>query len=69
MQGSGFALEGSNSETGTGGAYAPLSEILPAARVARFVRMTDEPHGARFGHDDKHALSFRSDDKGSAQLR
>jgi hypothetical protein len=28
-------------ETGTGGACAPLSEILPAARVARFVRMTE----------------------------
>jgi hypothetical protein len=27
-------------KTGTGGAYAPLSEILPAARVARYVRMT-----------------------------
>jgi hypothetical protein len=27
-------------ETGTGGACAPQSEILPAARVARFVRMT-----------------------------
>jgi hypothetical protein len=29
-------------KTGTGGACAPLSEILPAARVARFVRMTKE---------------------------
>jgi hypothetical protein len=29
-------------ETGTGFAYAKLSEILPAARVARFVRMTQE---------------------------
>src|SRR5271156_5293145 len=28
--------------TGTGGACAPLSEILPAARVARFVRMTQK---------------------------
>jgi len=28
--------------TGTGGAYAPLSEILLAARVARFVRMTEQ---------------------------
>src|SRR5271163_4351792 len=28
--------------TGTGGACAPLSEILPSARVARFVRMTEE---------------------------
>jgi hypothetical protein len=27
-------------ETGTGGACTPLSEILPSARVARFVRMT-----------------------------
>ena len=27
-------------KTGTGGACAPLSEILPSARVARFVRMT-----------------------------
>jgi hypothetical protein len=30
------------SETGTGFAGAKLSEILPAARVARFVRMTNE---------------------------
>jgi hypothetical protein len=29
------------SETGTGFARAKLSEILPAARVARFVRMTE----------------------------
>src|SRR5260370_37361865 len=29
------------SKTGTGFAYAKLSEILPAARVARFVRMTN----------------------------
>jgi hypothetical protein len=29
-------------KTGTGGAYAPLSEILPSARVARFVRMTEK---------------------------
>src|SRR5271170_4483549 len=29
-----------DSETGTGFAGAKLSEILPAARVARFVRMT-----------------------------
>ncbi|MFZ2063168.1 MAG: hypothetical protein WAU82_19330, partial [Candidatus Binatus sp.] len=29
--------------TGTGGACAPLSEILPAARVARYVRMTTMP--------------------------
>src|SRR5271168_3706690 len=28
------------SESGTGGACAPLSGILPSARVARFVRMT-----------------------------
>jgi hypothetical protein len=28
------------SETGTGFAFAKLSEILPAARVVRFVRMT-----------------------------
>jgi len=28
------------SETGTGFAGAKLSEILPSARVARFVRMT-----------------------------
>jgi hypothetical protein len=27
-------------KTGTGGARAPLSEILPSARGARFVRMT-----------------------------
>ena len=31
------------SETGTGFACAKLSEILPAARVARFVRMTTNP--------------------------
>jgi hypothetical protein len=30
------------SKTGTGFACAKLSEILPAARVARFVRMTKE---------------------------
>jgi hypothetical protein len=34
------------SETGTGFAYAKLSEILPAARVARFVRMTQKRKGA-----------------------
>src|SRR5271163_4084820 len=34
-------------KTGTGGACAPLSEILPSARVARFVRMTQEPPCAR----------------------
>jgi len=27
-------------KTGSGGACAPLSETLPAARVGRFVRMT-----------------------------
>jgi len=32
--------------TGTGGAYAPLSEILPSARAARFVRMTQKGDGA-----------------------
>src|SRR5580658_9259476 len=37
----GSSVESSNAETGTGGAYAPLSEILPAARVARSVRMTE----------------------------
>ena len=31
-------------QTGTGFANAKLSEILPAARVARFVRMTSEFH-------------------------
>jgi len=30
-----------DSKTGTGGPCAPLSEILPAARVARSVRMTE----------------------------
>src|SRR5580704_11692612 len=30
-------------KTGTGGACAPLSEILPAARAARSVRMTEVP--------------------------
>jgi hypothetical protein len=51
-------------ETGTGGAYAPLSEILPSARGARFVRMTNKCAplfevlplrsrcGARFGQDE-----------------
>jgi hypothetical protein len=29
-------------KTGTGGACAPLSEILPSARDARFVRMTQK---------------------------
>jgi len=38
-----LCLESSDLETGTGGANAPLSEILPAARVARFVRMTETP--------------------------
>jgi hypothetical protein len=33
--------------TGTGGACAPLSEILPAARVAHFVRMTQKTEGNR----------------------
>jgi hypothetical protein len=50
--GSGFALLLSTedhkercaiSKTGTGFAGAKLSEILPAARVARFVRMTERP--------------------------
>jgi len=34
------------SETGTGFARAKLSEILPAARDARFVRMTQEARAA-----------------------
>jgi hypothetical protein len=34
------------SETGTGFAFAKLSEILPAARVARFVRMTQKSDAA-----------------------
>jgi hypothetical protein len=34
-------------KTGTGFAGAKLSEVLPAARVARFVRMTDESRVAR----------------------
>src|SRR5271170_3709992 len=33
------------SETGTGFADAKLSEILPSARVARFVRMTQKAGG------------------------
>ena len=33
------------SETGTGFAYAKLSEILPAARVARFVSDCVESQG------------------------
>ena len=39
-------------ETGTGGAYAPLSgsqKPSPTARDARFVRMTDELH-IRWNH-------------------
>ena len=37
-----------NSETGTGFACgAKLSEILPAARVARFVRMTESDQSSR----------------------
>jgi hypothetical protein len=34
-------------KTGTGSAYAPLSEILPSARVARFVK-----DDRRKGHPD-----------------
>src|SRR5277367_6165865 len=34
------------SETGTGFADAKLSEILPSARVARFVRMTSSASGS-----------------------
>jgi hypothetical protein len=37
------------SETGTGFAGAKLSEILPAARVARFVRMTNWFHTSSAG--------------------
>jgi hypothetical protein len=40
------------SETGTGFAAAKLSEILPSARDARFVRMTRALAFARFGQDD-----------------
>ena len=40
------------SEVGTGFACAKLSEILPAARVARFVRMTREARVARFDRDE-----------------
>ena len=38
-------------KTGTGRARAPLSEILPAARVARFVRMTQKNDGASCASD------------------
>jgi hypothetical protein len=38
-------------ETETGFACAKLSEILPSARVARFVRMTEELRVDRFGRD------------------
>jgi hypothetical protein len=34
--------------TGTGGACAPLSEILPSARDARFVRMTKKKRALAF---------------------
>jgi hypothetical protein len=52
-------------KTGTGFADAKLSEILPAARVARFVRMTDKARVARFGRDDRLGSrgSFRKDDR------
>jgi hypothetical protein len=40
-------------ETGTGFAGAKLSEILPAARVARFVRVTDERSCCSLRLDDK----------------
>ena len=39
-------------KTGTGGAYAPLSEILPATRVARSVRMTEGARVALLRHED-----------------
>jgi hypothetical protein len=45
------------SETGTGFAGAKLSEILPAARVARYVRMTNEARVARLDRDDNHELA------------
>ena len=35
-------------ETGTGFAGAKLSEILPAARVARFVRMTEKAYAISY---------------------
>jgi hypothetical protein len=57
-------------ETGTGFAGAKLSEVLPSARVARFVRMTEGAEGvrgpsakrafARMGQDDTGARSARS---------
>jgi hypothetical protein len=40
-------------KTGTGFAYAKLSEILPAARAARYVRMTE--CDARCGQDARGA--------------
>ena len=47
-------------ETGTGFAYAKLSEILPAARVARFVRMTHTfARVARYRQDDKEGRLSR----------
>jgi hypothetical protein len=38
-------------KTGTGFAPAKLSEILPAGRVALFVRMTENNHGAGVADD------------------
>jgi hypothetical protein len=42
------------SKTGTGFACAKLSEILPSARVARFVRMTQKNEGAGVANDPRN---------------
>ena len=44
-------------KTGTGFADAKLSEILPTARVAHFVRMTDDARDARFVRIAKTSLA------------
>src|SRR5580658_8143661 len=46
--------------TGTGGACAPLSEILPFARVARFVRMTEKMPALAFVRLFLCVVSFRA---------
>jgi hypothetical protein len=51
------------SETGTGFAGAKLSEILPAARVARFVRMTKKGVPLSEILQPRLRCSLRQDDK------
>src|SRR5260221_8462644 len=55
--------------TGTGGAYAPLSEILPAARVARFVRMTEFARPARFGRRNTLLVTKRATRAAGRKIR